>query len=146
MTRFYTARRGLDDAEPAAGEAFETQFHAAMEDDFNTPEALAAMFDLVREINRVRGDDPARAAALGALLRKLGGLLGILQDDPESYLRGDDAGADGISDADIEALIEKRAAAKRDKDWAEADAVRDQLKAAGIVLEDGAGGTTWRRG
>jgi cysteinyl-tRNA synthetase len=146
LTRFYTALRDLPGSEPAGGEELETRFHAAMEDDFNTPEALAALFDLVREINRERTADPARAAALGALLRRLGDLLGILQDDPEAYLRGGEPGAEGLADADIESLIERRIQAKKDKNWAGADAIRDQLKGAGIVLEDSPAGTTWRRG
>ncbi len=146
LTRFYTALRGLrDDVPVVTGEALEARFHAAMEDDFNTPEALAAMFELAREINRVRGDDPAHAAALGALLRELGGLLGILQDDPEVYLRGGESGSTGLGDAEIESLIERRNAAKQNRNWSEADAIRDQLKDAGIVLEDSPAGTTWRR-
>ena len=116
-----------------------------MEDDFNTPEALAAMFELVREINRVKREDLPRAASLGALLRQLGGLLGLLQDDPEAFLRGDTTSDGGLSDEEIDTLIERRAQAKVDKDWAQADGIRDQLKAAGIVLEDSASGTTWRR-
>lgn len=147
LTRFYTALRGLPDAEPAAGEEQEKRFHRAMEDDFNTPEALAAMFELVREINRARGEAPARAAALGALLRQLGDLLGILQDEPEHYLRARDQGdgEQGLTDDVIEQMIARRAAAKAARDWAEADAVRDALKADGVVLEDSASGTTWRR-
>ena len=145
LTRFYTALRDLPDAEPAAGEELEARFHAAMEDDFNTPEALAALFDLAREINRSRTGDPDRAAGLGALLRRLGDLLGILQDDPESFLRGGEPGEEGLTDADIDAMIERRVQAKKDKNWADADAIRDQLKEAGIVLEDSASGTSWRR-
>ena len=145
LTRFYTALRDLPEAEPAAGEELETRFHAAMEDDFNTPEALAALFELVREINRARTVEPDRAAALGALLRRLGDLLGILQDDPQAYLRGGEPGSAGLSDADIDTLIERRTQAKKDRDWAQADGIRDQLKEAGIVLEDSAAGTTWRR-
>ena len=146
LTRFYTALRELPDAEPAADEPGAAKFHVAMEDDFNTPEALAAMFELAREINRARGEDLDRAAALGALLRQLGGLLGLLQDDPEVYLRGG-ANDDGdLGDADITQLIERRAQAKQEKDWARADAIREQLKEAGIVLEDSPNGTTWRRG
>jgi len=146
LTRFYTALRGLADAEPAGAEVFEEKFHAAMRDDFNTPEALAAMFELVREINRVRAADESAAAGLGAALRRLGGMLGILQSDPEAYLRGDDVPVDGLDDQAIEQLIAARQQAKADKDWAEADRIRDELQTQGIVLEDGAGGTTWRRG
>lgn len=146
LTRFYTALRGLPVAEAAGAEVYEEKFHAAMQDDFNTPEALAAMFELVREINRVRADDEAKAAALAASLRAMGDILGILQQDPEAYLRGGEPGDDAASDADIDAMIEARATAKSDKNWAEADSIRDELQAMGIVLEDGAGGTTWRRG
>ncbi len=145
LTRFYTALRGLPAAEPLAGEAFEERFHAAMADDFNTPEALATLFELVREINRVRVEDPERAAGLGALLRHLGGMLGILQDDPEAFLRSGEPGEQGLSDAAIDELIERRQQAKQHKDWPEADAIREQLKEAGVVLEDSPAGTTWRR-
>jgi cysteinyl-tRNA synthetase len=145
LTRFYTALRGLPPAERPGGEALEARFHAAMEDDFNTPEALAALFDLVREINRARAEDPARAAALGALLRHLGGLLGILQDDPEVFLRSGEPGEAGLSDAAIDELVARRHLAKQQKNWAEADAIRERLKVAGVVLEDAPGGTTWRR-
>jgi cysteinyl-tRNA synthetase len=145
LTRFYTALRGLPSAEPATGELLESRFHAAMEDDFNTPEALAAMFELAREVNRARGEEPARAAALGALLQHLGGVLGILQEDPEGFLRSAEPGVDGLSDEAIRELIDRRGQAKQDRDWAAADTIRDQLKAAGIVLEDGPEGTTWRR-
>jgi cysteinyl-tRNA synthetase len=144
LTRFYTALRGLPAAEPAGGADYVERFHAAMDDDFNTPEALAVLFDLVREINRVRKDDEAGAAGLGAALRRLGDMLGILQDDAEAYLRGESAA--GLSDADIDTLIEQRLAARQAKNWAEADRIRDELKAQGILLEDGPQGTTWRRG
>lgn len=146
LTRFYTALRGLPGAEPAGGEAFRERFRQAMDDDFNTPEALAVLFDLAREINRVRDEDEARAAGLGAQLRRLGGVLGILQDDPEQYLRGGAGEAAGLTDEQIERLLQKRIQARKAKDWAEADRIRDELQAAGIILEDGPGTTTWRRG
>jgi len=115
-----------------------------MDDDFNTPEALAVLFDLAREINRTRKQDETKAAPLAAELRSLGGMLGILQSDPETYLRGE-AEDDGLNDEQINELIEQRVAAKAGKNWTEADRIRDQLQEAGIVLEDGAGGTSWRR-
>ena len=147
LTRFYTALRGLPEAEPAGGEAFRERFHAAMDDDFNTPVALAVLFDLVREINRVRPQDEAAAAGLGAELRALGDILGLLQADPEAYLRGSGTGGTaGLSDGEIEPLIAERLAARKAKNWARADRIRDELAAAGVILEDGPGGTTWRRG
>jgi cysteinyl-tRNA synthetase len=115
-----------------------------MDDDFNTPEALAVLFDLVREINRVRVDDPVAAAGLAAQLRRLGDILGILQEDPESYLRGQ-ISDDGLADGEIETLIQARIAARAAKDWAEADRIRSRLTEGGVVLEDGPAGTSWRR-
>ena len=145
LTRFYTAMRGLPTADPAGGEDYVKRFHAAMDDDFNTPEALAVLFDLVREINRLRSEEVDRAAALAAELRRLGGVLGLLQDDPEHYLRGG-VEESGLSDNQIDRLIRQRHTAKAEKRWAEADKIRDQLKAQGVVLEDSPQGTTWRRG
>jgi cysteinyl-tRNA synthetase len=144
LTRFYTALRGLPAAEPAGGETFRERFHAAMDDDFNTPDALAVLFDLAREINRLRSEDESAAAALGAELRRLGGVLGILQDDSEVYLKGEGL-VGALVDADIEDLIRRRTEARKSRNWAEADRIRDELQAAGILLEDGAGGTIWRR-
>jgi cysteinyl-tRNA synthetase len=103
------------------------------------------MFDLVREINRVRAEDEAGAAGLAAVLRGFGEGLGILVDDPEAYLRGG-AGDAGLSDAAIEDLIRRRLEARSAKEWGEADRIRDELKAQGVVLEDGPDGTSWRRG
>ncbi|MCA1799576.1 MAG: cysteine--tRNA ligase [Xanthomonadaceae bacterium] len=147
LTRLYTALRGADNrgAEHRSytGE-FATRFSAAMKDDFNTPVAFAVLFDLAREINRLRDTDPAAAATHAALLRELGGIIGFLQDDPDAFLQGtgDSAGPD---DAAIQAAIDARNAARARKDFAESDRIRDELKDAGITLEDGPAGTTWRR-
>lgn len=144
LTRFYTALRGLPQSEPAGGEAFSKRFHAAMDDDFNTPEALAVMFDMVREINRLRQQELQQAGGLAAELRRLGAILGVLQGDPEDYLRAGSGGA-AMDDRAIEALIQQRIDAREARQWAEADRIRDTLKDQGIQLEDGPGGTTWRR-
>jgi cysteinyl-tRNA synthetase len=145
LTRLYTALRGLPAARPSGGEALRERFYVAMDDDFNTPEALAVLFDLVREINRMRARDERLAAALGAELRRLGNVLGMLQDDPDAYLRGEGSGA-GLSERDIDELIRRRVEARKAKNWSEADRIREQLHAAGILVEDGPEGTSWRRG
>ncbi|MEJ2107817.1 MAG: cysteine--tRNA ligase [Acidiferrobacteraceae bacterium] len=143
LGRLYTTLRGLPVDAPADDGEFRERFEAAMEDDFNTPEALAVLFELVREINRAREAEPDRAAALGATLRQLAGLLGLLTRSPEDYLHSE--AGDGLSAADIEDLISQRTAARAARDWGEADRIRDRLQAEGVELEDGPGGTSWRR-
>jgi len=126
----------------AGGEAFVERFANAMNDDFGTPEACAVLFDLVREINRLRDSDVDAAAGLAGRLRELGGLLGVLQLDSDEFLQ---AGAAGRVDAaQVDTLIAARLSARADKDWAESDRIRDELTAMGVVLEDSKGVTTWR--
>lgn len=147
LQRLYTALRdaGMDSAALVDGE-YAARFQAAMDDDFNTPEALAVLFDLTRAVNRAREQDAAGAARLAASLYYLGGRLGLLQADPEQYLRGHHGGAEpGQDDAAIDVLVARRDQARADRDFAEADRIRDQLTEMGIVLEDAAGGTQWRR-
>jgi len=142
LERFYNGLKGLPEATPAGGETFVERFGAAMDDDFNSPEACAVLFDMVREVNRLRESDVQAAAALAARLKELAGVLGVLQLKPEAFLQ---AGAAGKVDAgEVEALIAARLAARAEKNWAESDRIRDQLGAMGVVLEDGKGGTTWR--
>lgn len=142
LERFYTALRGLPVVEAAGGEAFVERFGAAMDDDFNSPEAVATLFEMAREVNRLRDSEPSTAAALAARMKALGGLLGLLQLEPDVFLQ---AGATGKVDAaEVEGLIQARLTARAEKNWAESDRIRDQLTAMGVVLEDGKGGTTWR--
>lgn len=154
LTRFYTALRGLTvtavdiDADAAAG-GWRERFNAAMDDDFNTPEALAVLFDLTRALNKAKSDDMAAANRLGATLKALGAVLGLLQDEPDRYLKGDATAADdapALSDAQIEQWIAQRAQARADKNWAEADRIRDLFAEHNIHVQDTAGGSTWRRG
>ena len=146
----YLALRGVNPAVDAGDAEATARFHAAMEDDFNTPKAFAEFAALATEINRSKAaGDSTGAAALARALRELGGVLGLFQADPEEYLKGAGAAAvEGTSDlsaAEVDRLIAQRNAARKAKNFAEADHVRDQLQAAGIILEDGPHGTTWRR-
>ncbi len=147
LQRLYTALRGSDVNDDAGLDAdYEERFRMTMNDDFNTPEALAVLFVLARALNRAREQDSSGIARLANTLSKLAGRLGILQADPESYLRGRlETGAEGPGDADIEALIARREQARTDRDWGEADRIRDELTGLGIVLEDSGDGTQWRR-
>lgn len=143
LERFYNALKGLDLSEPASANTdFEARFRSAMDDDFNTPEAIGALFELVREINRLRDDDRAKAQSLGALLVKLGRILGILQMSADDFLKG--AGGSDVDAAYIDELIVKRDEARATKNWAVADQIRDELKSLNVVLEDSNGQTTWR--
>lgn len=142
LERMYTALRDLPTTAAAGGDEQVARFKEAMDDDFNTPEAYSALFDLVREINRQKAEDMAVAAGLGARLRELGAVLGILQQDPDAFLKGDEADEEV---AEIERLIAERNQARADKNWAAADAARNRLTEMGIVLEDSAGKTSWRR-
>ena len=142
LTRLYTALKNTPPAEfDLSNDAndYTRRFFAAMNDDFGTVEAVAVLFELALEINKT-GD-----THLAGCLKALAGIIGLLQRDPAEFLQGS-AASDGLSNAAIDALIEQRKQARADKNWAESDRIRDVLNAENIILEDGAGGTTWRRG
>ncbi|MGF1694709.1 cysteine--tRNA ligase [Vibrio kyushuensis] len=144
LERLYTSLRGLDLSVPAAGgEQYISRFSEAMNDDFNTPEAYSVLFEMARDINRIKADNIQKASELGSLMRELADVIGILHQEPEAFLKGDSADNDEV--AEIEAMIKLRNDSRASKDWANADVARDRLNEMGIVLEDGADGTTWRR-
>jgi cysteinyl-tRNA synthetase len=143
--------RALKDVAASGGEpraAVIERFRAAMDDDFNTPEALAVVQGAARDLNSAKAARDGKAAAAAAAdLRAMGAVLGLLQQEPEAYLkRGTGAGTGTLADPDIEGLLEQRRAARGARNFAESDRIRDTLAAAGIVLEDKPGGKTeWRR-
>lgn len=144
LERFYNALKDLDisNAKSLTNSRFEKAFFKAMDDDFNTPEAFSVLFDMVKEINRQKAEDLESANQLGALLVRLGGILGILQSSPQKFLQGDIG--DELDPEEIEQLIAAREQARADKDWKKADQIRDQLAAMKVVVEDGADGSGWR--
>ncbi|WP_417329701.1 cysteine--tRNA ligase [Halomonas cupida] len=146
LERFYTALEGVevtdgDTLEVGPGD-YAARFTAAMDDDFNTPEALSVMFDLARELNRVRQEDSSQAEVLARELKRLGAVLGLLQQAPDAFLKGA-AGELAFSEDEIEARIAARAEAKKARDFTEADRIRDELAANGILLKDSREGTSW---
>ncbi|MCG8994327.1 cysteine--tRNA ligase [Laribacter hongkongensis] len=141
LSRLYTALKNVPAADVALdweANDYARRFRAAMDDDFNTVEAVAVLFELAGEANK------SRSAELAGWLKTLGGVLGLLQRDPVDFLQGGSLEGE-VSADEVEQLIAARKAARVGKDWAESDRIRDELIARGIVLEDGAGGTTWRR-
>ena len=117
---------------------FAARFRAAMDEDFGTPEAVAVLFDLATEVNR------SKDTQLAGLLKALGGVLGLLQQDPQAYLKSGGA-SEGLDETRIQSLMAERAAAKATKNFAEADRIRQELLVQGVVLKDGPTGTTWER-
>ena len=144
LNRLYLSLRDLPKAQAKENTSFEERFKDAMNDDFNTPLAFAVLFDLSKEINTIRATNLDEAASLGALLIKLGSVLGLLSLDPEQYLKGN-SDEQNDENSKIEELIRKRNEARANKQWDVADQTRKELLDMGIVIEDGANGTTWRK-
>lgn len=143
LEKFYQALRDVPNTQPPeANDEFIQRFNAAMDDDFNTPEALAVMFECVHEINRQKTSDMTKAKSLVASLQQMGDILGILQLSPEAFLQGEVSATD---QQQIENLIKQREQARVDKNWQLADKLRDELNRLGISIEDSSSGTKWRR-
>ncbi|MBX2857357.1 MAG: cysteine--tRNA ligase [Cellvibrionaceae bacterium] len=152
LERFYFALRGYEKVAPQNWQQLgETEagkkFIDAMSDDFNSRLALVPMYELIRDINQLKASDNQAAEQAVASLKAMGGILGILQADPNQVLQGSSASKQEgeLSAADIEQMIEQRHQAKLAKNYGLADQIREQLTAAGVVLEDSRSGTTWRR-
>ncbi|MDO5357635.1 MAG: cysteine--tRNA ligase, partial [Conchiformibius sp.] len=142
LTRLYNALANVAPAPfdlNSESNDYTQRFAAAMNDDFDTVQAVAVLFELAGEVNKTR------SAELAGCLKTLGGVLGLLQRDAQAFLQGGNS-EDGLSNEAIEALIAQRNQARKDKNWAESDRIRDVLAAEKIVLRDGADGTTWTRG
>ncbi|AAP95959.1 cysteine--tRNA ligase [[Haemophilus] ducreyi] len=143
LERLYTALRGCDlSVQANGGENYVTAFKTAMDDDFNTPAALAVLFEMAREVNKLKTEDQQQANALAVCLKELAAVLGLLTQDPDNFLKGE---VNIDQTAEIEALIQQRNQAKANKNWAVADQVRGKLKAMNILLEDTPTGTVWRK-
>jgi len=141
LTRLYTALRDVEIANDEIDVEYKNRFEDAMNDDFNTPVALAVLFDIARELNKAKESEIENAQFLAYTLVSLGRVLGLLQDNPEAFLKGENK-----DDAEIETQIQARIDAKKAKNWALADQIRNELKARGVILEDSPDGTTrWRR-
>ena len=141
----YTSLRGLsinDDID----ESYLARFNEVMDDDFNTPKAVALLHELARETNRAKDSDPAMASKLASTLKALACILGFLEESPEAFLkRSAGSPSSGLTDEEIQSLVVQREQARKNKDFTESDRIRDLLAREGISLEDAAEGTLWQR-
>lgn len=143
LQRFYLCLRDCPEAAEPVGTQYESRFVAAMEDDFNTPVAIAVLFDMAREVNRLKKQGKRNeAASVATQVKRLGGVLGLLQRDALTFLQ---AGVSAEQRAEIEKFIAERAQARANKEWSQADQLRDALHQMGIEVEDRAKETIWHR-
>jgi cysteinyl-tRNA synthetase len=145
LARLYTAIRDVAIVQGQLDEVYTAKFHEVMEDDFNTREAVTLLHEIAHEINKIGDVSSERAVLLASTLHGLGGILGLLQDNPGTFLQSGKAG-NSPENEQVQQLIDERTRAKQQKDYALADKLRDQLVAQGIILEDTPKGTIWRRG
>ena len=120
------------------------RFYEAMDDDFNTPKAISVLFEMVNELNKLKKTSESAAAVFASKIVDLAGILGLLQQNADAFLKGADKEGE-IDAAAIEQLIEQRNAAKSNKDYAESDRIRDALVEQGVILKDSREGTSWFR-
>jgi cysteinyl-tRNA synthetase len=146
LERFYQALKAVPVVaqEVMLQNDYEQRFVAAMDDDFNTPRALAILFEITSELNKAVREGDSAAPQLAAQLKRLAGMIGLLQQEPDQFLQGE-AGEGDLSAEEIEALIEQRSLARKNKDFAEGDRIRDLLAEKGIILKDSREGTGWYR-
>mgnify|MGYP001216946118 FL=1 len=144
LDRLYTAMDQLELTDVPLEGPYLDRFNVAMDDDFNTREAIVVLFEMAREVNRLKRDLDPSAALLASQMRGLGNILGLLALEPHAYLKGQ-AGEGDLADADINVLVAQRHQAKIDRNFALSDQIRDQLKEAGVVLADSKDGTGWKR-
>jgi cysteinyl-tRNA synthetase len=144
LARLYTAIRDIAVVPGHLDAEYAAKFHEVMEDDFNTREAVTLLHEIAHEINKTGDVSSERSILLASTLHSLGGILGLLQDNPGAFLQSGKTGA-GLENEQVQQLIEERALAKQQKDYARADSLRDQLVSQGIILEDTPKGTLWRR-
>ncbi|MET3999389.1 cysteine--tRNA ligase [Marinobacterium sp. MBR-109] len=146
LDRFYQALKAVPELaqEVTLQNDYEQRFVAAMDDDFNTPRALAVLFEIASELNKAVREGDAAAPQLAAQLKHLAGMIGLLQQEPDQFLQGE-AGEGDLSAEEIDAFIEQRAQARKNRDFAESDRIRDLLADKGVILKDSREGTSWYR-
>lgn len=146
LTRLYIALRDVPvaDEDDDIIDEYQQKFFSAMDDDFNTREAVTLLHEIAHELNKESDNASARAKNLAITMVKMGGILGLLQSKPADFLQNDRSDA-GMSNVEIQKLVDERAQAKQAKDYTRADEIRQQLDELGVTLEDNPQGSTWRR-